>query len=78
VPVERRLDESLAVRYGEGYLPVQECTVAEKTKAIVTKPAQKQHRATRRGSDWNRNFDIRKSPKIWQAATASGQRRSSE
>ncbi len=29
----------------------------------------------RRGSDWNKNFDLKKAPKIWQAAQASGHRR---
>ena len=68
VRVEQRLDRSLAVRYGERYLPVKECAVADKAKAArPEKPVQ-----TRRGSDWNKNFDFKKAPKIWQAAQASG------
>jgi len=78
VRVEKRLDGSLAVRYGERYLPVQECTVAQKPQATVNKPGQKTQRAGRRDSNWNRNFDMQKGPKIWQAAAASGQRRSTE
>jgi len=65
----------MAVRYGERYLPVRECAVAEKTKASAAGKAAKASRGGRRGSDWNRNFDLQKGPKIWQAAQASGYRR---
>src|SRR5579872_7431059 len=69
VRVEQRLDGSLAVRYGERYLPVRECPVAEKAKAAAGQPAKKKHRAGRQqGSNWNQNFDLKKAPKIWQAA----------
>ena len=75
VRVEQRLDGSLAVRYGERYLPVRECPVAEKAKAAAGQLAKKKHRAARRqGSDWNKNFDLKKAPKIWQAAQGSGHR----
>ncbi|SPF53557.1 hypothetical protein SBA4_570007 [Candidatus Sulfopaludibacter sp. SbA4] len=33
------------------------------------------HRAGGRGSDWDKNFDLKKAPKIWQAAQGSGHRR---
>jgi hypothetical protein len=72
VRVEQRLDGSMAVRFGERYLPVQECAVAEKAKvAKAAKPA-KPARRVRRGSEWNQNFDLKKGPKIWQAAESSG------
>jgi transposase len=74
VRVEQRLDGSLAVRYGERYLPVKECAVGEKPKAARAVKAVKTHRAGGRGSDWNQNFDLKKAPKIWQAAQASGRR----
>ena len=73
VRVEKRLDGSLAVRYGERYLAMKPCAPAEKkapTPAQV-EPTGKR-RQTRRGSDWNKNFDLKKGPKIWQAAQASG------
>ena len=73
VRVEARLDGSVAVRYQERYLPVQECVVADKVKAPPDKPART-HRRGQRGSDWNKNFDIKKGPKVWQAAQASGHR----
>jgi hypothetical protein len=73
VRVEKRLDGSLAVRHGERYLPIQECAPAEKPKpkAPLAKSAQR-GRVSRRGSDWNKNFDLHKAPKIWQAAQESG------
>jgi DNA-binding Lrp family transcriptional regulator len=72
--VEQRLDGSLAVRHGQRYLPVEECAVADQPKAAVAVKAAKTHRAGGRGSDWNKNFDLRKAPKVWQAARGSGYR----
>ncbi len=72
VRIEQRLDGTLAVRFGERYLPVEECAVAGKPKAPA-KPANKR-RISRRGSDWNKRFDLKKAPKVWQAAQASGVR----
>lgn len=76
VRVENRLDDSLAVRYGERYLPVKPCAVVEKKPKTTapSKPAKKPQTARRR-SDWNKNFDLKKAPKIWKAAQASGCRR---
>jgi len=73
VRVEQRLDGTLAVRYGERYLPVEECAVVDKPKAPPVKPAQRR-RVGQRGSDWNQHFDIKKGPKVWQAAQATGYR----
>ena len=75
VRVEKRLDGSLAVRYGERYLPVEECAEAEKPKVSPPSKPAKAHRAGGRGSDWHKNFDLKKAPKIWQAAQASGHKR---
>jgi hypothetical protein len=76
VRVEQRLDGSLAVRYGERYLPVKECAVADQHKTRrVAKSAKTHRRAVPRGSDWNKNFDLKKAPKVWQAALASGNKR---
>ncbi len=71
VRVEQRLDRTLAVRHGERYLPVQECLAVDKPKKAAVKPAPKR-RVYRRGSEWNKNFDMKKGPKVWQAARASG------
>jgi len=79
VRVEQRLDGSLAVRYGERYLPVEECAAADQGKAAKSagpgKATKTQAGHGRRGSDWNKNFDLQKAPKIWQAAQGSGHRR---
>jgi hypothetical protein len=69
--------DSLAVRYGERYLPVEECVVADKPKPAPVKAA-KTHRSGKRGSDWNKNFDLHKAPKVWQAAQAQGHRKAAE
>ncbi len=76
VRVEKRLDGSLAVRYGERYLPVKECAVADQPKATPAAKVVKGPRVSRRGSDWNANFDLKKGPKVWQAAQAAGYQRS--
>jgi hypothetical protein len=79
VRMEQRLDGSLAVRHGSRYLPVSECAVADKSKparpAKTAKPAKKKSRKGARGSDWNKDFDLKKSPPMWQAAQASGNRK---
>jgi hypothetical protein len=65
----------MAVRYQERYLTVAECAMAaaKPKETIVSKPAKPIRR--KRGSDWNRNFILKKGPKVWQAAEASGYRR---
>jgi hypothetical protein len=76
VRVEERLDGWLAVRYGERYLPVKECAVADQHKTPRPAKLAKAHRrAGLRGSDWNKNFDLKKAPKVWQAALAPGHKR---
>jgi len=69
VRVEKRLDGSVAVRFGERYLPVSLCAVGKKTKASPVKQAKPRcPRTSKRGSDWDKNFDLKKGPKIWQVA----------
>jgi hypothetical protein len=71
VRMEKRLDGSLAVRFGERYLPIAACAVADKAKVVPAKPPEKARRAARPRSDWGKNFDLKKAPKIWQVAHAS-------
>ena len=79
VRVEKRLDGSLAVRHGQRYLPVSLCEEPEKREAPAVKAEGAARKKPQRGSDWNRNFDLKKAPKIWQAAQESGyQRRTAE
>ena len=69
VRVEKRLDGSLAVRFGERYLPVSRCIAATKTKAPPAKRTTPRRPTSRqRGSNWFRNFDLKKGPKTWQVA----------
>jgi hypothetical protein len=76
VRVEKRLDGSLAVRFGERYLTIHRCAVVEKTKATPLKQVgARRQRKHKRGSDWNKNFDLKKAPKAWQAAQQSGCKR---
>ena len=77
VRVEKRLDGSLAVRFRERYLAVQECempgrSVAEEEAAKPPRQRIEKRRSDQRRSEWNKNFDLQKSPKIWQAARSSG------
>ena len=71
VHVETRLDGSVAMRFRDHYLATRICEPA--AKVTVPKPAvARSGKAPRRGSDWNKNFDLGKAPKIWQAAQGSG------
>jgi transposase InsO family protein len=74
VRVEKRLDGAVAVRYGEKYLPVKICAPAEKKASATAPPVKHTGKGSqpRRASDWNKNFDLKKAPKIWQAAQESG------
>ena len=79
VRVEQRLDQSVAVRYNERYLPVKRCSAADPAKLPAPAEQPERQKATRRtyqrGSDWNRDFDLKKAPEIWLAAKASGYRK---
>jgi transposase len=69
VRVEKRLDGSVAVRFGERYLPVSRCTEAEETAVPPVKTAPPRRPPDRqRGREWNKNFDLKKAPKIWQVS----------
>jgi hypothetical protein len=76
VRVELRLNGSLAVRHGERYLPIKECAAADRPKpARPKKKPASTGRGGRRGSDWNKNFHLKKAPKLWQVMEASDHRR---
>lgn len=76
VRVERRLDGTLAVRYGERYLPVKECGAADRPQAAIPKKkAASTRRGRRWGSDWDKNFNLKKGPKLWQVLQEPGTRR---
>src|ERR1019366_8117233 len=75
VRVEKRLDGSLAVRYGERHLRVGVCEVAGGPRAPPGVRAAKPRRTGRRGSAWGKDFDLKKGPKVWQVAAESGRRK---
>jgi hypothetical protein len=75
VRIEQRLDGSIAARYGERYLPIKECGRDRPQAAKEKKPAAAQHAGKRRSSNWNKGFDLKKGPPIWQAIAASGNKR---
>ena len=76
--VEQRLDQSLAVRYGEQYVPIHKCDTSEKPTPAVPAKVPKLAKRRTRSSNWNRNFDVSTGPKLWQAMKASGSRRQEE
>ena len=66
VRVELRLDGTVAVRHEDRYLTIEPCeSTGNPTVEAKPKPVRRQ---ARRGSDWNKNFDLNNAPPIWQAA----------
>jgi hypothetical protein len=74
VRVEQRLDGSMAVRYGDRYVKATLCTAPAKAAASVKPDKARPARSGKPGAEWRKNFDLRKAPKIWQAAEAPGHR----
>ena len=71
VRVEKRLDGSVAVRFRDRYLSVTQC--AQRPQVTSAKPAKTKPKAKpAKRSEWNKSFDLKKAPKIWQAAQSSG------
>jgi transposase len=71
VRVEKRRDGSVAVRFRDRYLSVTQC--AQRLKVTSAKPAKTKPKTKPvQRSEWNKNFDLQKAPKIWQAAQSSG------
>jgi hypothetical protein len=72
VRVEKRRDGSVAVRFGDRYLGVSVCE--QRPKVSTPKPPSPARRTLkpRRTSEWCKTFDLKKSPKIWQASEGSG------
>jgi hypothetical protein len=68
VRVEKRRDGSVAVRFRERYLSITECEQRPKVKPAQPVKTKRQTKP-RKPSAWNKNFDLKKAPKIWQAAT---------
>jgi hypothetical protein len=71
VRVEKRRDGSVAVRFRDRYLSHAPCDQRSKVTPAKT-PQTRSAAQPAKGSDWNRNFDLKKGPKVWQAAQGSG------
>jgi DNA-binding Lrp family transcriptional regulator len=73
VRAEQRRDGSVAVRFRDRYLGVTECV--PQPKVASAQPTKTKPRAQpAKPSEWNKNFDLKKGPKIWQAASGSGRK----
>ena len=72
VRVEKRRDGSVAVRFRDRYLGISVCQ--QRPKLPAPQPASRARRARRpsQASEWCKNFDLKKSPKVWQASEGSG------
>ena len=68
--VEKRRDDSLAVRFRDRYLSISQCD--QRPKVTPSKSAKRRRTKPKPGSSWNKNFDLKKSPQIWQVAQSSG------
>lgn len=76
VRVEQRRDGSVAVRFRERYLRIEPCVQRPKVNASTpAEPRPKTQAKKARRSQWNKNFDLKKAPRVWQASQASGVRR---
>lgn len=72
VRIEKRLDGSLAVRFGDRYLSVKRCEVVGKKQPEAKQVKPRTGFSGKRNMDWGKNFDLKKAPKVWQAADRSG------
>jgi hypothetical protein len=71
VRVERRRDATVAVRYRDRYVSISPCH--QRPQVTPFKPAPPHSRTKpARSNAWNKNFDLKKAPKLWQAAQSSG------
>ena len=73
VRVEKRRDGSIAVRFRDRYLGITECTQQPKVTSAKSAKAKARTQPVKR-SEWGQNFDLKKGPKLWQAAQGSGAR----
>jgi transposase len=72
VRVEKRRDGSVAVRSRDCYLKVSICQLRPKPPAPQPTSPARRARKPRQASEWCKNFDLKKSPKVWQASEGSG------
>ena len=74
VRVEQRRNGSLAVRFRDRYLQVSLCE--PRPKLAQPKTVKERSVSTpRKPSNWNKNFELKNAPKVWQAAQGTGAKR---
>jgi transposase len=71
VRTEKRRDGSRAVRFQDRYLSISECEQQPKVVSLQPAPPRAKSKPAP-PSQWNKNFDLKKAPKIWQVAQGSG------
>jgi len=71
VRVEKRREGSLAVRFRDQYLSISQCDQRPKVTPAKA-PPKRPHIKPGQGSEWRKNFDLKKGPKVWQASQGSG------
>jgi len=71
VRVEKRREGSLAVRFRDQYLTISQCDQRPKVPPVKAAPKRPRIKPGQ-GSEWRKNFDLKKAPKVWQAAQGSG------
>jgi len=74
IRVEQRRDGSVAACFRGRYLRVERCEQRPKVKPVQEAQGKAPGKPARK-SAWNQHFDLKKAPKIWQAAQGSGSRR---
>jgi hypothetical protein len=74
VRVEKRRDGSIAVRFRDRYLAVCRCEPQPKQAKPKIAKTHRPVTAARKGSNWNKSFNLQKSVPLWKAAKSSGAR----
>ena len=66
VAVQFRLDGSIQVAFQNRLLPAARCQAGDPvaSQPLAPKPRPAKRRVHQRGSDWNRNFDLQRSPSL--------------
>jgi biotin operon repressor len=72
VRVEKRREGSLAVRFRDRYLTISQCDHRPKVMPPKTAPKRPRIKPGQGSTEWRKNFDLKKSPTVWQAAQGSG------
>ncbi len=74
VRVEKRRNGSVAMRFRDRYLTIRVCESRPKVAKAKPVKTSQPARPGKSKSDWNKNFDLKKAPKVWQAAARFGAR----